>query len=266
MGKRIDIDDNLVIEKYNELKNIHKVAEYFDISIGPVLRILKRNGFELTNRRYNVNHDYFEKIDTEEKAYWLGFLYADGYIRERKSGNSLEMKLSVKDKEHLLLFKNLINSNHKIVDAVSKVKYKGGFSTSKMVYLAIYSTELVKSIKKQGVHSKKTFSIEKPNIDPELMNHFIRGYFDGDGSFTFNVKGKNATNFACASDNFRDYLINELLNNGIVIKYYGGIKLYIQNKIDNNKFYNYIYKNANVYLERKKEKYDEFRRHYGYDN
>jgi intein-encoded DNA endonuclease-like protein len=266
MGKRIDINDNLVIEKYNELKNIHKVAKYFNVSISPIQRILKRNNFELTNRRYDVNHNYFEVIDTEEKAYWLGFLFADGYIRERKSGNSLEMKLSVKDKEHLILFKNSISSNHKIVDGINKVNYKGGISRSKMSCLAIYSFKLVQSIKKQGVHSRKTFTIKKPNINPELMNHFVRGFFDGDGSFTFNIKGKNATNFACASEDFRNYLISELLNNGIVIKYYGGIKLYIQNKIDNNKFYNYIYKNANVYLKRKKDKYEEFRRHYGYDN
>jgi hypothetical protein len=255
-----------VLKQYAISKNIHKVAEYFNMSIGPITKILKMNGVNLTNRRYDVNHDYFEVIDTEEKAYWLGFLFADGYIRERKSGNSLEMKLSVKDKEHLLLFKNSINSNHKIVESVSKVKYKGGTSISKMVCLAIYSNKLVESIKKQGIHSRKTFSIKKPNIDPELMNHFVRGYFDGDGSFTFNIKGKNTTNFACASEDFRNYLISELLNNGIVIKHYGGIKLYIQNKIDNNKFYNYIYKNANVYLKRKKDKYEEFRRHYGYNN
>jgi hypothetical protein len=267
MGRRINIDDDLVIKKYNELKNIHKVAEYFDVSIGPIVRILKKNNFELTNRRYNVNHFYFEIIDSEEKAYWLGFLFADGYIRERKTGNSLEMKLSVKDKEHLLLFKNSINSNHEIVENINKVKYNGGISTSKMCHLAIYSLKLVESIKKQGIHSRKTFTINKPNIDNSLMNHFIRGYFDGDGSFSFNPKkSMNKTQIVSASEFFTKFIIDELGNNGIKINLYSGIKLQIQNKLDNLKFYNYIYNNAKIFLKRKKEKYEEFRRYYRYDN
>ena len=112
MGSRIDIDDNLVIEKYNELKNLKKVAESFGVSLRPIKRILKKNNLELTNRRYNVNHKYFEVIDTEEKAYWLGFLYADGCVIKTKTGSSLLLKLSVKDEEHLNLFKtNIFNSS-----------------------------------------------------------------------------------------------------------------------------------------------------------
>ena len=71
------------------------------------------------------------------------------------------------------------------MDDISEVKYKDRISTSKMCHFAMYSVKLVESIKKQGIHSRKTFTISKPNIKPELMNHFIRGYFDGDGSFIF---------------------------------------------------------------------------------
>jgi intein-encoded DNA endonuclease-like protein len=266
MGKRIDIEDNLVVEKYNELKNIYKVAVYFKVSTSPIHRILTRNGVDLTNRRFNVNKNYFDIIDTEEKAYWLGFLYADGYIRERKSGNSLEMKLSIKDKKHLELFRESIGSNHKITDGFNSVKYKDKISRSHMSSLAIYSKELVKSIKNQGMHSRKTFTISKPNIDKKLIHHFVRGYFDGDGCFYFKNKNRNSTTIACASEKFREFLINVLLENDMVFKWYGGITIHIQSKVDNLKFYNYIYKNAKIYLNRKKEKYEEFRRYYGYNN
>ena len=144
--EKLLLNETDVVNQYVKLKNIRKVAKYFDVSISPITRILKSNGVELTNRRYNVNHNYFDIIDTEEKAYWLGFLYADGYIRERKSGNSLEMKLSIKDKHHLELFRESINSNHIIVDGFNKVKYKGGISSSHMSTLAIYSIRLVESI------------------------------------------------------------------------------------------------------------------------
>jgi hypothetical protein len=205
-------------------------------------------------------------IDTEEKAYWLGFLFADGYIRERKSGNSLEIKLSIKDRHHLEKFRNSIGSNHNIVDGFNRVKYKDGVSSSHMSTLAIYSKQLVESIKNQGIHSRKTFTIEKPNIDNDLTHHFIRGYFDGDGTVRFVEKKLNGTGIACASEKFREFIINELFDNGITIKHYGDIHLHIQNKVDNNKFYNYIYNNATIYLERKKEIYERFREYYKYNN
>jgi hypothetical protein len=256
-----------VISQYNELKNIHKVAEYFNVSVSPIIRIIKSNGINLTNRKYNVNHDYFTVIDTQEKAYWLGFLYADGYIRERNSGNSLEMKLSIKDKEHLESFRNSIGSNHQIKEFFNKTKYKSGFSESHMCHLAIYSTNLVDSIKSQGFHSRKTFTIEFPNLNKKLIHHFVRGYFDGDGSFSFNTKTTRPhTNIVCASEIFRNQLITILKDSDIEIKYFSNISLHIQDKLGNLKFYNYIYKNSNIHLKRKKEKYEEFRKHYKYNN
>jgi len=188
--EKLLLNETDVVSQYNKLKNIHKVAKYFNVSISPITRILKSNGFDLTNRRYNVNHNYFDIIDTEEKAYWLGFLYADGYIRERKSGSSLEMKLSIKDKHHLELFRESMGSNHKIVDGFNRVKYKGGVSSSHMSSLAMYSSRLVESIKSQGFHSRKTFTIEQPNINDELIHHFIRGFFDGDGYMNKDFIGK----------------------------------------------------------------------------
>ena len=256
-----------VINQYNKLKNIHKVAKNFNVSITPIKRILSEHGLDISNRRYCVDDSYFDKIETEEKSYWLGFLYADGYIRERKSGNSLEMKLSIRDREHLEKFRYSIGSNHVIKESFNKVKYKSGFSESHMCHLAIYSTRLVDSIKKLGIHSKKTFSIEIPELPSELMNHFVRGYFDGDGSFSFNPKKyKTHTSIVCASKKFRDGLIEILNENNIKTNFYGKISIEIQDKIGNCNFYNYIYSNSTIHLKRKKEKYEEFRKFYKYNN
>lgn len=257
------LNQNEVINQYNKLKNIHKVAKHFNVSITPIKRILEGDGLEITNRRYPLNDCYFDKIDTEEKSYWLGFLYADGYIRERKSGKSLEMKLSIKDKTHLEKFRESLNSNHLIKESYNKVKYKSGISESHMCHLAIYSTKLVESVKKHGIHSRKTFSIEIPDLPKEMMNHFVRGYFDGDGSFSFNPKKyKIHTNIVCASEKFRNGLMDLLSKNEIKTHFYGNITIDIQDKIGNINFYNYIYSRATIYLKRKKEKYEEFRRFY----
>jgi hypothetical protein len=264
---KLFLNEDLVIEKYIELKNIHKVAKYFNVSVTPISKLLKNKNIELTNRRHRINDEYFDIIDSEEKAYWLGFLFADGYIRERKSGNSLELKLSIKDREHLELFKKCLESTHKIVTSVNEVKYKNGTSKSEMCHLAIYSKKLVESIKTKGIHSRKTFTIKKPNINSKLMNHFVRGYFDGDGSFSFNPNNYSIkTQIVSASDEFINFIISELGKNGIKINLYSNIKLQIQNKIDNIKFYNYIYGGSKIFLKRKKDKYEHFRKYYGYDN
>ena len=264
---KLQLDKIEVLKKYKEFSNIHKVAKFFGVSIGPIKRVLNESNVKLTNRRFFVDENYFDEIDSEEKAYWLGFIYADGYIRERKTGNSLEIKLAVKYIKHLELFREHLKSTHKITEGVNKVKYKGGISQSKICCIAIYSSKIVESIKKQGVHSQKTFSITKPNIEEKLMNHFLRGYFDGDGSFSFNSsKYIIKTQIVSASDDFQNFIIEELKKNQININLYSQIKLQIQNKIDNLKFYDYIYKNATIYLARKKDKYEEFRRYYKYNN
>lgn len=264
---KLQLDKLEVLKKYEEFSNIHKVAKFFGVSTSPIKRVLNENHVELSNRRFFVDENYFDEIDSEEKAYWLGFIYADGYIRERKSGKSLEIKLAVKDKKHLELFREHLKSTHKITECVNEVRYKGGISKSEICAIAIYSSKIVESIKRQGVHSRKTFSITKPNIEEKFMNHFLRGYFDGDGSFSFNSsKYIIKTQIVSASDDFQIFIIEELKKNEININLYSQIKLQIQNKIDNLKFYNYIYKNATIYLARKKNKYEEFRRYYKYDN
>jgi hypothetical protein len=177
------------------------------------------------------------------------------------------MKLSIKDKNHLELFRESIGSNHKIIDGFNSVKYKGGISSSHMSSLAIYSKQLVKSIKSQGFHSRKTFTIERPNIDMNLIHHFIRGYFDGDGSFFFKEKERSTTGFVSVSPKFRDFLMEEIIGNTEIKKFYIDEKrgyVMIFNKFDNNEFYNYIYKNATIFLKRKKEIYERFRKYYEY--
>jgi len=264
MGAKINLNEKNVVKSYNEHKNVHKVAEIFNVSYTPIKRILTSNGYNLTNRRYTVNDEYFENIDTEEKAYWLGFLFADGYIRDRNHGKSLEMKLGIKDKNHLELFRKCIKSTHNITESFNKVKYKDGYSISHLCWLAIYSDKLVESIKKQGVHSRKTFTIQPPlNVPKKLLRHFIRGYFDGDGCICFNRKTKRGVvGIVSASPNFKKFLIEFILKEcNVPTIYEGNIEIQIQTKFGIVNFLSYIYKNSKIYLKRKKDIYDEFERY-----
>lgn len=264
MGSRIDIDDNLVIERYDELKNLKKVAKSFGVSLRPITRILKKNNVELTNRRFEVNHNYFEKIDTEEKAYWLGFLYADGCVRKTKTGSQLILKLSVKDEDHLNLFKKNIQSEHKITYYKNKtISKKGTPSTSDSCIIRINSNKIVEDLISHGCVPRKTFTIDKPNIDEKFYKDFIRGYYDGDGNFFYSEKTKvSAVTIVCASEKFRKFLIeiiSKIHDIGIIHENSEKYFLKIVNIFGIVNFLDYVYKDSKTHLNRKKEYYERYR-------
>jgi hypothetical protein len=185
MGSRIDIDDNLVIERYNELKNLKKVAKSFGVSLRPIKRILSKNNIELTNRRFNVNHSYFNVIDSEDKAYWLGFLFADGCIRKTKTGSQVVLKLSVKDESHLIKFKNDLNSEHKIFYNVNKTTSKKGTpSVSNNCIIRVNSGKWLKIWLNKDVFQERHLQL----ITQKLMRNFIKilyGVIKDDGRIAF---------------------------------------------------------------------------------
>jgi hypothetical protein len=128
-------------------------------------------------RYLSYNKYYFDEIDNKEKAYWLGFIYADGNVN---SGLRLSITLSSVDKNHLVKFKNAIESNINLRD-YQKNNYN--YST-----LEIKNSHLHNSLINKGVVYRKTYCAEFPtkNIVPEyLLSHFIRGFFDGDGCIYF---------------------------------------------------------------------------------
>jgi intein-encoded DNA endonuclease-like protein len=260
---KIELDSSLVVKKYYELMNIYKVGDFFGVSSTFISKILKNSGIILQNRRYFVNETYFDIIDSEDKAYWLGFLFADGYIRERKNGDSLEIKLSQLDIEHLELLKKCMDSTHNIKLGISKTKNKKGKEyTSHMATLSMYSNRLVESIKKQGFHSRKTFTIEKPNLKEEYYRHFIRGFFDGDGCCYIQERNNGVIhaqyNIACASPNFKQFIIDELNKYSIDSKCGTSLTIDISRYPSIVKFFNYLYDDSTIYLKRKKDKGDKF--------
>lgn len=142
-------------------------------------------------RKYKLNENYFEKIDTEEKAYWLGFICADGCISScSKKTKSLRLKFNLhrKDKEVLEKFRISIEGDMPIKEFTSN---KGiAKMESEEVKIDINSNKLCESLISKGVGFRKTYNLDMPEISKHLIRHFIRGYFDGDGCFCkYLIKG-----------------------------------------------------------------------------
>lgn len=127
--------------------------------------------------RKPLDENYFSSIDTPEKAYWLGFLYADGYVSEN---NDIEFCLQDKDKKAVESFKKAIRSGHKISE--KNVVLNG--KVFKNWRLTIKSIKMANDLKKHGCACNKTFELKFPTeqtIPLKFFWHFLRGYTDGDG-------------------------------------------------------------------------------------
>lgn len=199
-------------------------------------------------------------IDTEEKAYWLGFIYADGYIINSikgKTSDAFGITLQEKDKGHLEKFKKSINSNHPILTYVS------AFNT-KISRIIIYEQNLINDLIKNGVFRNKSLILKFPSYDivpKDLIFHFMRGYFDGDGSFKkhgdegydFSVLGTyefliEFKNIMGIPNKIKHAKKDSTTNNYEIV--FGGMK---KVKV----FAKKLYENSTIYLDRKYERYIE---------
>lgn len=136
--------------------------------------IARRTASE-NKRIHSCNHAFFDAIDSEEKAYWLGFMAADGNVVTGRP--IIKLALASADRDHLLKFRDAMESTHAITDYTTKAGHHGA-------KLSIASPQLTEGLAKHGISPNKTFTVEWPNnIAPQLLPHYLRGYFDGDGSF-----------------------------------------------------------------------------------
>ncbi len=251
----------IIQKRKNGVKIKQIMSEYCIKSVKTIYDIIKRNGIKkVGNKKYQVDESFFTLINSEEKAYWLGFLYADGYVRLKcnRSGQ-LKLKLSSKDREHIILFNNCISSNYPIKDYISSVLYKGTKSYSNVSEVSIYNTKIVNDLISHGCVNKKTFLIKMPNLDESLYRHFIRGYFDGDGTI-YKVKSRKNSFQVSIASNFNFIVdIKCKLGYGSIYKS-GNIHLLTFSKIEEVKcFRNLIYEDSTIFLDRKKQSFEKIK-------
>lgn len=171
-----------LIKEFNEGNSLRELEKKYFINRFDISLALKQRGIDIQNRQLKIDEDIFETIDTEEKAYWLGFLYADGNVYK----TTISISLKGEDIGHLEKFKAFLKSEHPIM----KLKSKCAISTNPdkildVCKIMITSKKLSNDLINLGCVRKKSLILKFPSEDMvprHLMKHFIRGYFDGDGS------------------------------------------------------------------------------------
>lgn len=189
-------------------------------------------------RKYSANYNYFDNIDSEDKAYWLGFITADGHVSDRE----LRIQLAIKDRPHIEKFLHAIESTHPIYD----------YEDSSLV--VIKSRELSGSLQKYGLSNKKTYTVKPHLLPKQLSKHYWRGIFDGDGHITDKSCVLVGTKDIC--NGFRDFLIKNGIKTGVTvlpIKNTSCYKFSTSGKNMTKTIHAELYNNSSVSLDRKRE-------------
>lgn len=229
--------------------------------------------------RYNFNENYFECIDNEHKAYWLGYLFADGCIYKAATTNFgkeyfvVQLSLGIADISVLERLKSDIEIDKKIYVGTYKSKNKCG----EYCRLGISSNKMASDLMKIGCVPRKSQIVKFPEIRKDLERHFIRGFFDGNGSIYASERKNVRISGIARKDwgfcfNSTSYMLNSIKdilneNNIHTSKIRPGHgNVYVLEGCSRNSIrnlYHYLYDNSTIFLERKKDKFISFYDYWG---
>jgi DNA-binding CsgD family transcriptional regulator len=259
----------LLEKEFDEIKSSKAIGRKLGVSGDTISRYMEEFGL-IPNKKisYNCNHNIFS-TDTESSFYLAGFIAADGCIKSKKgtTSKSLYIGLSNKDRTHLEKIRDALEAEHPIGDyEVKNSKRNPKWSDTICSSMSITSAQIYSDLQRFNITERKTHTLTLPDWmrDHPLRHHFIRGYIDGDGCFSsavgkgrkvrqvfFSVRGTTAfltslRSILEADLNLEERIKEIRINNGIGVLEYGG------NRVCKT-LAEYLYKDATIYLDRKRE-------------
>ena len=249
---RFEAKKKIAIKLLKEGLSINEISKRLKCSRTLLTKELKEEGIipkKLLNR-CKYNEDFFQEINNESNAYFLGLFYADAYVNTKNNN----VEITLKDLE---LIKKI---NKYIANNTCKISIKTAMGGT-YYRIFICNQTIVKDLIRHGCHQKKSLTLKAPNIDRQLIRHFIRGYLDGDGCIDINFsKRRFGISFIGTLDvlNYiRNYTFEIMGSKGSITKRdisncyclrYGG-------RINTYKILFWLYKDSTIHMERKYQKY-----------
>jgi hypothetical protein len=251
---------------YEKYQSLSLVAKELGCSSEGVRNVMSRCGFQINEPiRYSFNERFFSE-DSEKTFYWGGFLGADGGLKKHRNSDVLDLGLAIKDKYHLETFKQDIEATHPIHEYIVKnSKRNPKWQDCKKAEIKLVSKYLPDDLARFNIVPRKTHIYKFPDwmFNNKLLNHFMRGYFDGDGSwyvgsskktdqFFFSLRGtpefltmyRSILEERCG---LQERTKDIRMNCGIGILEYGGNGVAV-------KIRDFLYKDAKTFLQRKYDK------------
>lgn len=243
-----------------------ELAKHLNRTINAI-KIKSRKLGLLRKSKYYYQKDFFRDIQTPNQSYWLGFMYADGYVSKQKNRTntySVGIELSARDILHLKNFNKDINGNVSISTRHRTSKYQNKKIAGDICSIRLYCSEMGMDLINHGCCLNKSLIKTAPkNIPQALMRDFIRGYFDGNGSISNSLNKKYNQKYlkltiSSGSIEFVKWLSSYLDGMNIDNSYYSDGNCCYKIQISSNSFnsfLDYIYKDSERHLDRKYKKY-----------
>lgn len=251
-----------IIEDYLNNKSLRQIQKDYDVTRQTVAKFLEKKGIKTTKgnhyRTYFHNEDYFEKIDSKEKAYWLGMMFADGYIIDNSNNygqDKVGLSLAEDSLDVLEKFKKAINATNPITWEKKDVGQSIG-------RLLVTSQKMADDLIDKGCFKQKSLILKPPKISNEFVYDFIRGFFDGDGSL---IKSQQSDKVRWGINFTSTYemvcWLKDIFGFGSIVKEKRREKTYYFAFGGNKRielFYHLLYDNATVWMDRKYNKFQDF--------
>lgn len=247
-----------IIDFYSKGNSRKKTCDKFNITDKKLKDILKENNIyirshseqlilENIRRTKGVNHFYFDELN-DKNVYYLGFFGADATIR--KNRNEIKIALSSTDKIFL-------EQLRKDIGIENEVKIRNTMNGFECVELSFSSANIKQQLMKYKIVPNKTYIGLSLNVIPDKFKlAFIKGFFDGDGSFSFNKNTKQCK--LTFTSHTREILeeIQKYFNNGYIYQDKRTKVFSLEfSTIPSLNIMESFYKLDTAYLSRKKEKY-----------
>lgn len=232
-----DYDNTFIINNYLTMKYsvIAKILGFTERQIRGRVRTMGLH----KNRTFNSN--YFSVIDTNVKAYFLGLIYADGWIVCNPSTANYEfgIELQYQDRPILDILNRELGNVHQIIVKEPCKRTICGIEANigKMSKLRVYSKEMIYDLKSHGIVENKSTKNIYPIVSDDLFFDYLRGYIDGDGCYYLNIDNKLQVNITCGNEMPLRYIQMRLNEYNIESSIY---------KEKERKYRLYIFKNSSV--------------------
>lgn len=251
-----------VVNKYQQGLSTIAIGKIYGVTDRTVTTWLRAQQIPIRNVGVilKIDQTIFDVIDSEVKAYALGIIMSAGNVSN--SENTISITLAQDDSYILETI------NEKLLSGLGNILISHKEDKKPRVVLQFNGEHIKDMLSQYGVVPAKSHSLSKlPNNIPEhLYHHFLRGLYDGDGVcsyYTSHKTQKVRVGFCAANQSFvqdyQNFFIKKINMNKTKIFNTGGCwQCSWGSKSDLTNFFNFVYKDATIYLGRKYKKLKKF--------
>lgn len=272
MSKLTDQQKIEIVHKYvSTYHNCATLAREYGVDNSSIRSLLIRRGVKIkplseAKRKYHWDESYFDVIDSEAKAYFLGLLYADGYNNE--SRGEIHLSLQAKDRHILDQFKLQLKSDQPLIFIDLSNRYH---KNQQDVYrVSLSSRKMSKRLSELGCFQAKSLTLKFPTRDQvpqEFIRYFVRGCFDGDGCFVASKAKKGYIQYSAAIVSSKEFCeslqhvlaaeigISTFLTTRFKERQNSTRSMQVSGNLQVMRFLDWIYADSQIHLQRKFKKY-----------